>query len=291
MTQRLRHAHSLVLAGPRHDSRAFALPMVALMSVVVGLLAAMMIERQGAQTRLVQRQITSYRDDHLARGLEEIVDSWLKGVAHRPLRERLDPDGKALEMELDGGIKLSVYVFDAQGTVLTDLGGLAGESMQDARGILSELRHSASAARLRSPPPLTRKRGPVRVSALTAPDEVLRAAVTYATGGDKADAFIAAILRGQSSGKMTNEDLIQFQNEASVSAAARPVIQRVLTTEPTLWRLDAKITRTNPGPFERASATYTGLAILDRGASRAAAKDRDGVERLGNILEWHRVPD
>jgi hypothetical protein len=277
--------------------RAFALPLVILLSLVVGISTAMMLERQAAQSYFVQRQITAYQDDHLGKGMEEIINQWLAGASTRPIEERLQSDGRALEMRLAGGVTLTLYVRDGQGAALQDLSSLTGEALQDARGILRELRRDGALsaqrrnARGRNADPILRMHGPVQISINSADQDVLRAVLRSITGSDRNESYLGAIRRARAEGRIDPNKFSTINAESDLTPEERAKIERVLTSVPRLWILEAVITRTNPAPLERAESRYRGVAFIEPRGGISNRDRPDGVTRLGSILEWRRVPD
>lgn len=276
---------------------AFALPLVILLSLVVGISSAMMLERQAAQSYFIQRQITAYQDDHLGKGMEEVINQWLSGANTRPIDERIQSDGRALDMRLAGGVTLSLYIRDGQGAALQDLSSLTGEALEDARAILRELRRDGAlsaqrrAARGRNADPILRMHGPVQISINSADPDVLRATLRSITGSDRNEAYLGAIRRARAEGRIDPNEFAVINAESDLTPEERAKVERVLTSVPRLWILEAVITRTNPAPLERAESRYRGVAFIEPGG-RAASRDRpDSVTRLGSILEWRRVPD
>src|SRR5262249_23640476 len=61
----------------REHRPAFALPMVVLLTLVAAVTLTVILERQAADALTVRRQIGNYEAQHVARGLGEILETWV----------------------------------------------------------------------------------------------------------------------------------------------------------------------------------------------------------------------
>ena len=100
--------------------RGFAMPVVIVLAMVVAIMAALMLERQAAQRLAVQRQLNQYRDHHFQRGVREVVGAWTDTLGGQPIEKMVDIDGHALDIAMADSGWLSVYLYDGQGSTLSD---------------------------------------------------------------------------------------------------------------------------------------------------------------------------
>ena len=100
--------------------RGYALVIVVLLTVVVGLTAAVGLQRQSSESLSVARQVAAYQQHHASRGMQEAIGVWLRAVNARTVGESLGEGGHALDISLADGSTLSVYLHDGQGTALAD---------------------------------------------------------------------------------------------------------------------------------------------------------------------------
>lgn len=283
-------------------SRGFALPLVTILALAAGLLMVAVLERQGTQRQIVERQLAAYQDQHLAKGLAEVIDAWLTFASARPMAEIIADDGHAFDMELAGGVTLRLFAFDAQGSALTTFAGLNGDALRDAAGIFGELAQMPASEliprpdpdSLLPPVPLERRYGSPAISVQTAPPAVLRAAVAYATRGEKTEELTDRILQLRGQKKITQADLSGMITAESPSPEASAVLNRVLSTTPTLWRLEAVVMNTKRYTGDERMSRYGGFAFLPPGSR--SVRDRganlgDGLRRRSLVIEWRRLED
>lgn len=267
-------------------ARGFAMPIVILLSLVVGVFAAMLLERQAAQRLIVERQIRSYASQHFERGIREVVGAWTDTLAGQPLDRLISDDGHVLDLELPGGGLAAVYMFDGQGTMLSDPRGLTAEEKEDTFGLLDTLGQILGGA---TDPGMFRPVGPVRISAASAPPEVLEAVATYASGGRASvRRFVQTIVEAREGLGLTEADLETAQNVAGISAEQRPVVTRLLTARPELWAMivdvyDPERPMADGGPTVR----YGGRFILPVGGGARVATT---LQSLGKFLSWEELP-
>lgn len=182
--------------------RAFALPLVILVTLVVSLGVGMLMQRSGAGYLAARRQADGYMQHHAGAGMREMVNRWLTTVRGR-LKESIEEDGFAFSLDLPDGGEILVYLDDAQGSILARPDAYTGrrreilESMNAYLDLL-ELQQQALAARSAPngvpgapaapqpfvsantrpgelPAELRRQYGPSEVSLRTAPREVIEA--------------------------------------------------------------------------------------------------------------------
>ena len=267
--------------------RAFALPVVLLVMMIITIVGMVMLERQSAQSLTIGRQVSGYDEHHASRGMKEAIDAWIRSSPRRSLRDRLDASGRAFEIDLPTGIDgkglqtLAISLADAQGTILNEFTGFTGQPLEDAKSILLALRNAALPAESL----YMRGQGPIAISAASASPEVLRAVVDAATGGEGVDAFVDAILKARDEGTLTNASVSEAANAAQVSPEARAKIQRFVTADPTLWKVTVEVRRGgSTGPL---FARYQGLAALAISSSYSRTSSQS-TTRSSVFLTWEK---
>lgn len=263
-----------MLPTPRF--RAFALPLVLLISLVVSTLIAVILWRQSAQSLLVQKEIERYNGHHVAAGLKEVIGSWVGSVGSRPISDAIADDGLALTLIPESGVSVDIYFFEGQGTVLSDLGGLPDDSFRKARAMLA----SISREQPNHLAELTRKFGPVAVSVNSAPEIVLRAAIFGAIGED-GKSLASSIISARGDGKLTAEQLTDLLQKSALNEEQRTQVSQVLTAQPVVWNV---VAQTSAGPGQE-PVVYRGIALVGAGRDRQSG----GLQRTSSIVSLERV--
>jgi hypothetical protein len=243
-------------------------------------MSAVLLQRISTQDLTVRRELESYRSKHFERGVREVVGEWTTSLVGQPLASMVDEDGHALDLELPDGSVASVYLLDGQGSALAEPQGLTEEQRHDGAGIIRAL-HVLSGGR--PSPSWFRPVGPLRVSAMGAPEEVLRAIGMYATGGKGGSAFAAALVdaRGQS------EELQQSDMDAAMAAEEmtpeqKQVVNRLIALKPDVWGVVVEVYDPRGGLEGR----YAGRFTLPGDASRGMGS----LQTLGKFLSWEQLP-
>jgi len=259
--------------------RAFALPMVIVLSLIAGIMAAVILERQSAQTLTATREFEGYRSRHLERGVREVVGQWTDTLVGQSLDKMLDPDGHALDIQtVDGGL-ISIFIFDGQGSILTDPAGLSDNDRNELGGVLTEL----SAITSGNPDPMIlRPVGPIPVSLKTASPEVLEAIVRHA-GARSPRQFVDGVLRTRAAQDITESDLQTILNRAELDPPQRQLLSSLVTIHPTLVQMVIDVY--DPGASEP-SLRFGGR--VDLGASGQSSGGM--IQSLGKFLTWEELP-
>lgn len=151
--------------------RAFALPLVVLLLLVGGLTVGLLLERHGVSYRAIVRNVDDYKNHHRAAGIKECILRWLD-TAHGRVDQSLDTDGLAFTMDVSGEGHIDVFLFDAQGSTLSDPAALSGrrrEIVEDIKFLIE------SVPAEQRPAGLFRPVGPPEICLNTAPDLLIRA--------------------------------------------------------------------------------------------------------------------
>jgi hypothetical protein len=270
--------------------------------VIIGtLILAMVLERFSGQRTTVQRQLDTYQDHHVARGLREAVDAWLGAAATeapapissgatatppKTIEDYLGPDNHAFDLTLSGSNSIlgsrpvSIYLFEAQGKLLADFTGLAPAELQLAAGAVATLPDVVVA---RDPKAYLRREGPLQVSARSAPQEVLEAIGRSVLGPNKGSELAQEVLRARQLGVLDQTKLSEVYQKVGVSPEDTTRLSSLLSANPWLWLVVAEMEGSD-GDLVR----YQGLTTV-RSAARAA--NRQANNRPGQFLTWERVFD
>ena len=249
--------------------RAFALPLVLLLALIVTIAGAVLLDMQTDTSRSVNRHVKIYRDHHLAAGIRDLLDQWL--MTGGSMRDRLGDDGEAFRLELPRGHEVRVVLEDAQGAALSELSTVGGPIGRFAERIVRHLQpaaltdREAAALRRRSAADevgrgLLRAHGPVQISVNTASEAVFDA-IAQASGDPGGAARVlrdirARVDRAQRQGGISKEDLAAALAENDLEPAHRRELTSILTAEPVLYRMTIETRRgaLSSAPTERTTA-------------------------------------
>lgn len=264
----------------RRQGRGFAMPMVILLSIVVGLGVGVAVSRQVVQSRTVARQVRGYQEHHAAQGLQEAIGAFVQRIDAREIDDSTGENGHAMDLELQGGDVAMVYFEEAQGTMLSALGGLGEDSLQANALALERLLELTSTERYRE---ITRRVGPWQISPRTAPAEVLRAIIDSVVDDTGiSESVTTQVLTRRESEHLTWSEVSDMLQDAGVEDPDRRQLQRIFTFDPELWfvRVDVK-----PRGTKRLSARYGGLTYIPSGSRR----NRAGANATGVFLTWDNL--
>ncbi|MFI4915414.1 MAG: hypothetical protein ACIAS6_02765 [Phycisphaerales bacterium JB060] len=267
----------------RNTNRAFALPLVVILSMVATMAIAVMLERQGQQTRSTIRQMRWTQDRHLERGVREVTGAWLTGASRR-LPEIARGGGHALDLTMNGDRTIRLDIEDAQGSILSTFEGVSEAELPFAEGAYDSILMRAGDEQTLER--WTRPVGPVAISAISAPEEVLAAAVAPMMGDGQASAMARDIVQareGAESGAGT-QWLRRIIADYASEMEDRRTLQRLIVGEPDLWRLriSVKDGRGDIGTMYEAVVHVDGREIRQRADSGAFTP-------LGPFLLWRRL--
>ena len=260
--------------------------MVLLLTLVAGVLAATMLSRESTQRLATQRQLDSYRSHHLSRGVREVVGQWAISLSGQPIEKMIAPDGRILDLRLADGGLVRVSMADGQGSVLTDMSKVTGDDRTDGERIVANLREIT---RGRPDPEWVRTVGPVKISAATAPEEVLEAVarVLMPTEG-AATSLVRAIVSARRDGPMTESDLASAVGRAGLSGDQMSKFNRLVAARPELWMVVVEVfdAGRDGEPRDRPHSRYAGRISFSQAGLGAFA----GAESLGSFLSWEALP-
>lgn len=268
----------------RTRERAFALPLVILLSLVAVVIVTAMLGRQSTQALAVARQTEAVRDWHFSRGVQEIVNAWVRSHATFSTRDLLGADGKAFDLVTDDGTTLSLYMVDAQDTLLTDTTGLTGDEVLDLRAALDNLAHNVSQAELLR---LTRKVGPPQVSLWSASPEVLAAVCRQAVGFQAGDACQRALLElRETKQKVFVSDLNDALGALAVNDKAKMAVVRMIAVEPTLFRFALDV---RPPQSSTVTVRYTGYLVVRSALGSGNPRTTAASAPRTAFLSWQKL--
>jgi hypothetical protein len=264
-------------ARNRQLRSAFALPIVLMVSLALAVLITVLLERFAGQTRSVAAITRSYEAHHVGKGIHQLFEAWLRASASNKIGTKLGENGLALTARLSEGLTananssetLRLYLDDAQGSILTEVGSLPAEDVALADAIIVAARDIEGAdPRAVAPESAVAKRtlGPLAVSIRTAAPATLRAAVVGACGSSKADQLVAELFRLRDENNITATAISEVANKAELNGDERARFLKAVTAEPNVWNVTAEISSVqliNGGVILR----YKGQAnILSTGA-------------------------
>lgn len=273
----------------RHQHRGFVLPVIILLTIMVGTLIAIMLQRHIARAKIVERQLRAYQEHHGSRSLQAVVEAWLKTPTAQPreIGEMLEEDGLAFTVNPGDGTTINVHLFPGQGTLLTRIAALRDEdraaaelSVQLLRGLVR--REDEYVLR-------TRSAGPLAVDVNTASPEVLMAVVQGVLDDTPgARRYESALLSAANEGGGVSLQIMSnIATEAGIEAEQRTLLSRFLTVTPELWRfrIDMFGSPTLGSPL---LGQYTGLLLL----GNATVTSGNAFEQPPPFLSWESVnPD
>ncbi len=262
-------------------SHGFVMPMVILLMVVVGLTVSLSLTRLSSQQLLISRQIDAYYEHHSGRGLQEAIGAWLRQQNGRNLDEVLEyGTGKAMDITLSDGSVVSIYLFDAQGAMLSDLSSVAVNQVQEVGLALKNLSEAVGPHEYAR---LTRPFGPSAVSIHTAPASVVRA-IAQAIAGENGLRLTDDIMLQRDSGeKMTRQMLVETATRAGVNSEQRAAVLRRFATDVQVWGVVVEVRGGRGLSRGRLLARYGGLTRIRSNTGRQATSN---AMEIGSFYTW-----
>jgi hypothetical protein len=257
------------------------MPMVLLLSMVVGITAALLLERTATQHLVVRRQVHNYRMHHFERGAREVVGAWITSLNQQPLERMLEEDGHALDLRLPDGSIAAVYLFEGQGSLLARPDGLTQIQRDDGSAVVRELWGLSGG---KPPSEFFRPVGPLAVSVKSAPEPILRA-IGNACGGS-GDRFARAILEKRNAGVEIGDSELGVAINEHLEGTGQDRARRLLTTRPDLWVAVIDVY----GP------SRAGQKLVSRFGGRFTlpgeynSKTIGTLQSMGPFLSWEELP-
>ncbi|MEQ9206032.1 MAG: hypothetical protein RLN78_01555 [Phycisphaerales bacterium] len=265
----------------RSNPRGFVMPMVILLMVAVGLTMSLSLKRLSTQQLVVNRQVNSYYEHHSGRGLQEAIGAWLRQQNGRELDEVLEADtGKAMDITLSDGSTVSIYLFDAQGGLLSDLSSVESSQVDEVGLALKNLSESVNEVQYLD---MTRPFGPSAISIHTAPVEVIRA-TAMAIAGDRGLRLADDIMLQRASGeRMTRQLLVETATRAGVDSEQRAAVLRRFATDVQVWGVLVEIRGGRGLSNGRLLARYGGVTRIRSNTGRTASSN---AMEIGAFYTW-----
>lgn len=264
------------------------MPLVLMLTMVLTLTAAFVLQRQGAQAMIQKRLLAQYESHHTTRGVADVIEAWLSGGGRfKSFRERIDGEGKILEISVPDGLSsksqgsdvMRITVKDAQGTLLSDFSGLTGQGFLDAKSSLDAIKED-NPTNWRS---FTRPMGPTQVSLVEAKREVLSAIVQGITGSiHEGQGFVTSVLELRDQGPVDAQALNQALIDAQLPPEQQAKLSRMITSETTFWTLRIDVMRNGSLLIGR----YEGY-LSTSGPARNAGQ---GQTRKGHVMNLKWIP-
>ncbi|MEN0019734.1 MAG: hypothetical protein AAF747_02500 [Planctomycetota bacterium] len=263
--------------------RAFALPIVLVITLIVTAMIGVLMQRQAAQRLLVERQVSWYQEHHARYSLDEIITTWVATVPDAFRLDRdLGPEGELLQIDLGDGTTAYASVFDGQGSILEDLSAVSGEQEERGAAMLEELE---AADPFRDEPQWRRRAGPVAVSLWTSPEPVLRAAIDSVLDGSEARGALSQLIEFRESLERNPDEVLNVLSEIDLEDESRDALRGVVVEQPTLYlvRIDVRDHR-----LQRRLGRSDGLMPIDQRQGQGGAT-RTTWQRRAGFLTWERV--
>ncbi len=274
--------------------RAFAMPMVVLLTLAASLMVAVLLNRNSVRRADAEFELRSYVEDHRQRGVRELVALWLQFSAQQDLEALLGADGLAFTLDYSGGRRLAVSLVPMQGAPLVEPEGL-GPMQPPAENLpverQRELARRTALAMGERAEIIGRTSGPLAVSLGDASDEAIRALAQAVLQNEAlAESYATALgrLRAERSA-IERQDLVTLAREVGVEdQALQTELAQLWTTRPTLWGVRVELT----GPGARAGETsverYEAVVFVPREESTSALLT--GSEHASSwFLEWRKL--
>jgi len=268
--------------------RAFALPVVLMVSLALATLITVLLDRFGSQTRSVSGIVRSYESYHAGRGLHQLFEAWLRATNSR-LSGKLGENGLALTAQLSEGLTpyansaetVKLFLADGQGAILSEPGGLPAEDVALAQAIIKAAREiEAGGAEAAEGGIARRQFGPIAVSLRSASPGTLRAAVSGATAGEKVDEIVAELLKAREDLNVAATVVSEIANKAGLAGDARANFLKVITVDPTMWNITAEVSADR--------LIGGGLLMRYRGTALVGASNNSATTARSIIRQWVR---
>lgn len=269
--------------------RGFVMPIIMLLTLVIGLLVGVVMSRSGQRTVIVREQLDAYSTSHRERGVKEMVAAWLKYSAEQDLLSMTGgglSGGEAFTAQLGRHDSITVRVEPAQSTARINPIGLNTSDGLAARRVEAILRERFGERGLRS---RTRTVGPASIDANRASDDVAAAlAEAVLESREAADRFVGALRQIETIDGLNAADVRNAAQSVNIDENQADRLSMLFGARPTLWRVRATWVGRDPlqsRPDRR--VVYEGLVSLETG-DRASFGAQHPSELF---LEWGRADE
>ncbi len=216
--------------------RGFALPVVIVLLLIVGMVSAVVLQRQASSRLVTERRLLWYREHHARAGLEEVLDAWLRSLPRNVrLEEVVGPSGEAMTIDLRDGSEAVISIRDGQGALLVEPAAVAEDERE--RVLLAAQRFDELVGR--SNRPLERRRvGPLKLSLQAASTEAIEALASAYAPRSAAAEFASAIIIARAAaaeGVLSNADLSAALAASGMESRDAQLLRAATTLQPTLY--------------------------------------------------------
>ncbi len=278
------HTRSSVQIRSPKNTRGFALPMAILVMVVVGLVVSVALTRMNAQTLLIQRQIRASQEHHAGRGLQEAIGAWLRQQNGRDLFDVLDEQtGHAMDIELEDGSVVSVFLRDGQGSALSNLTGRPQREINDGSEILRRLARNVSSRQYMQ---MTRPFGAIGISVTTAPELLITNVCNAIMDGSGSNLANEILAMRQQSARLNRTDMTTISRTAGLTTEQRAMMQRVFATDIELWAVIVEVRGGRGVSSGRLVSRYGGITRIRLSSGR---RQGSNLMELGAFLTWKDI--
>lgn len=220
----------------KHD-RGFALPVVIVVLMIVGMVAGVLLQRVASDRLVAQRRLNWYQQHHAQAGLEEVIDAWLKSLP-RDLRldEILDERGYALTIDLHDGTEAVLSIRDGQGAILTEPSAVPEQQRPQVEAITHRFDELVGANQR---PRERRSVGSPKLSLQSASQQAIEATAGVIAGPIVGVDFAQAVVdfrENDPDGRITNQSLTEALTAAAIANDEQAQLLRAaITLRPTLY--------------------------------------------------------
>jgi len=204
--------------------RAFALPLVILLMLISSMTIVVIMQRQTAQSRLVDEMITDYHTHHAAFGVRAIVRKWLS-AHHSELTDYAAKDGAGYRFILPNEVFVTIWILDGQGVPVSGPTDLGAANLEYYRDVSRRVRDRRA----------LRPAGPSAISLASAPPDVLAALVEDQDVGARA---AQRITQARQARPLDRDIMMNQLRRAGVSDEDIARIIAISTFSPSLWRVN-----------------------------------------------------
>jgi hypothetical protein len=207
--------------------RGFALPLVILLLLISSMTIVVIMQRQNAQTRLVNGMIDDYQTHHAAFGVRAIVRKWIFNKSGEDLAEFAAKDGVSYRFVLPNEVYVSAWVLDGQGVPVANPTDIGPANVRYYKEITDRIR-------LKTDKPL-RVRGPSAISIATAPRAILESLVEDEDVGRR---MAERIIKARERRPMDRDEMMRQLRRSGLEDNDIARIVAITTFDPALWRLN-----------------------------------------------------
>ncbi len=276
---------------PIPSRRGFALPVVIVVLMIVGMVSAVLLQRTASDRLVAQRRLTWYKEHHAQAGLEEVIDAWLRSLPRNlRLDEMLDERGYALTIDMRDGTEAVLFIRDGQGAILTEPAAVAEAQRPQVEAITQRFNELVGV----SQKPLERRGvGPVKLSLQSASEEAIEATVGAIAGAIVAVDFAQVIIdfrEGDPDGRITNDTLTMALTASAIESDEQAQrLRAAFTLRPTLYFVTIEMRPKGAMQRrERDSSVFFG-GYIPIAAGRSATGPSSFDQRSG-FLSFERLP-